>query len=429
MFKTLVNAWKVDDLRRKMLFTLMILIIYRVGVAIPIPYVNGALMQAYMDNASGTIFQFLSLLSGNAFSQATLFALGVSPYITASIVIQLLTIAIPALEKLAKDEQDGQKKINQITRYVTVGLGAITAFGYYMLLRNNSFLTDEGWFTAVVMIACYCAGSSLVMWMAEKVNDNGIGNGVSMILLANIVSRGPAIIQFCWSALTTGGWVGIVIVIVGLVIGLAMVVFVVFANDSERRIPIQYAKKTVGRKMYGGQSSNLPLKLMMTGVMPVIFANSILSIPATVAMFFPAPAEGSFWDKFQNAFSSDSWVFVVLSAILIIAFAYFYVSITFNPIEVANNLKKNGGSIPGIRPGRPTADYITRILNRITLVGAICLGIISITPMIANIVSGGRMAGLAFSGNSIIIVVGVILETVRDLESQLSMRHYKGFLS
>lgn len=428
MFKTFVNAWKLADLRKKMLFTLIIILLYRVGVAIPIPYLDSNMLSSYMALTDGSIFQYLNILSGNAFSQATLFALGVSPYITASIVIQLLTIAIPALEEMAKEGQDGQKKLNQITRYVTVGLGLITAFGYYMLLRNNGVLVDTGVFPAIVIITCYCAGASLVMWLAEKVNENGIGNGISLILFANIVSRAPQLLSSFWGYLTNGKVTGPIIAIVSLIVGLAMVVFIVFMQDSERRLPIQYAKKVVGRKMYGGQSSTLPLKLTMTGVMPIIFANSIVTIPATIALFFPTPAKGTFWDKFLVAFSSGSWLYAILTFVLIIAFAYFYTAITFNPIEVANNLKKNGGFIPGIRPGKPTADYITKILNRITLIGAICLGIISVVPMIANILAKGTLSELAFSGNSIIIVVGVILETARELESQMTLRHYKGFL-
>lgn len=428
MFKTFVNAWKLADLRKKMLFTLIIILLYRVGVAIPIPYLDSNMLSSYMALTDGSIFQYLNILSGNAFSQATLFALGVSPYITASIVIQLLTIAIPALEEMAKEGQDGQKKLNQITRYVTVGLGLITAFGYYMLLRNNGVLVDTGVFPAIVIITCYCAGASLVMWLAEKVNENGIGNGISLILFANIVSRAPQLLSSFWGYLTNGKVTGPIIAIVSLIIGLAMVVFIVFMQDSERRLPIQYAKKVVGRKMYGGQSSTLPLKLTMTGVMPIIFANSIVTIPATIALFFPTPAKGTFWDKILVAFSSGSWLYAILTFVLIIAFAYFYTAITFNPIEVANNLKKNGGFIPGIRPGKPTADYITKILNRITLIGAICLGIISVVPMIANILAKGTLSELAFSGNSIIIVVGVILETARELESQMTLRHYKGFL-
>lgn len=428
MFKTLVNAWKMADLRKKMLFTLLVIVLYRVGVAIPIPYLDSNMLSSYMALTDGSIFQYLNILSGNAFSQATLFALGVSPYITASIVMQLLTIAIPALERLAKEGQDGQKKINQITRYVTVALGLVTAFGYYMLLKNNNLLVDNGVFAAIVMIACYCAGSSLVMWLAEKVNDHGIGNGISMILVANILSRGPSIVSTLWGYLTQGKVSGVIIALVSVIIGLAMLVFIVFMNQSERRLPIQYAKKVVGRKMYGGQSSVLPLKLTMTGVMPIIFASSIVTIPTTIALFFPTPADGSFWAGFLKAFSSESILYAVLTFVLIIAFAYFYTAISFNPIEISNNLKKNGGFIPGIRPGKPTSDYITKILNRITLIGAIMLGIIAVVPMIANIIAGGSLGSLAFSGNSIIIVVGVILETARELESQMTMRHYKGFL-
>ena len=317
--------------------------------------------------------------------------------------------------------------INKITRYVTVGLGLITAFGYYMLLRNQGMLTDNGVFAAIVMITCYCAGSSLVMWLAERVNDHGIGNGVSMILLANIVAGLPSMVSTFWAHLVSGKISGIIIAIASLIIGLGMVVFVVFMNESERRLPIQYAKKVVGRKMYGGQSSNLPLKLTMTGVMPIIFANSIVTIPATIKMFLNVPEKG-FWAGFFGLFESTSWVYVVLTLLLIVAFAYFYTAISFNPIEISNNLKKNGGFIPGIRPGKPTAEYITRILNRITLIGAICLGIIAVVPMIANIIAGGNLGALAFSGNSIIIVVGVLLETTREIESQLSTHHYKGFL-
>ena len=427
MFKTFANAWKLTDLRKKILFTFLIIVLYRVGVAIPIPYLNPAMLGEIAKMAEGSIFQYLNILSGNAFSQATLFALGVSPYITSSIVMQLLTIAIPALERLAKEGQDGQKVINKITRYVTVGLGVITAFGYYMLLRNQGMLTDNGVFAAIVMITCYCAGSSLVMWLAERVNDHGIGNGVSMILLANIVAGLPSMVSTFWAHLVSGKISGIIIAIASLIIGLGMVVFVVFMNESERRLPIQYAKKVVGRKMYGGQSSNLPLKLTMTGVMPIIFANSIVTIPATIKMFLNVPEKG-FWAGFFGLFEATSWVYVVLTLLLIVAFAYFYTAISFNPIEISNNLKKNGGFIPGIRPGKPTAEYITRILNRITLIGAICLGIIAVVPMVANIIAGGNLGALAFSGNSIIIVVGVLLETTREIESQLSTHHYKGFL-
>ena len=436
MFKTLRNAWKIADLRQKILFSAFIILLYRIGVTIPVPFINTEVLTSYMSMTEGSMLQYLNILSGNAFSQATLFALGISPYITASIVIQLLAVAIPALERLSKNGEEGQKKLNQITRYVTVGLALLTSFGYYSMLNANGIIsgTDPAWFSAVVIIACYCAGSALVMWLAEKINDKGIGNGISLILFANIVSRGPSLLLNLWNYITKPtevgfeqAWVGILIAVLALIIGLAMITFIVFMTDSERRIPVQYAKKTVGRKMYGGQSSNLPIKLNMTGVMPIIFANSIISIPATIAVFVP-PTEGSFWDGFQKLFSSDHWFYALLTFILIIAFAYFYVAISFNPVEISNNLKNNGGSIPGIRPGRPTADYIKKVTNRITLIGAIFLGFIAVIPLIANIASGGKMASLAFGGSSIIIVVGVVLETAREIEGQMTMRHYKGFL-
>ncbi|MBR0302943.1 MAG: preprotein translocase subunit SecY [Clostridia bacterium] len=435
MFKTLRNAWKIADLRQKILFSAFIILLYRVGVAIPIPFIDSSILTSFSAVTNGSMFQYLNILSGGAFSQATLFALGISPYITSSIVIQLLAVAIPALEKLSKEGEEGQKKLNQITRYVTVALALLTAFGYYSMLKSYNYInsTDPAWFSAVVIIACYCAGSALVMWLAEKINDKGIGNGISLILFANIVSRGPSLVTNLWTYVAkpddmgVSRTAGIIIAVLAIIISLAMVTFIVFMTDSERRIPIQYAKKTVGRKMYGGQSSNLPIKLNMTGVMPIIFANSIISIPATIAVFAPAKA-GSFWEKFQKAFSSDHWVYALFTFILIIAFAYFYVAISFNPVEISNNLKNNGGSIPGIRPGRPTADYIRKITNRITLIGAIMLGFIAVIPLIANLISGAKMSSLAFGGSSIIIVVGVVLETAREIEGQMTMRHYKGFL-
>ena len=437
MFTTLKNAWKVPDLKRKLLFTLLIIVLYRLGCAIPIPYLNSALMQnAALFNQG--IFQYLNILTGSAISQGTLFALGINPYITASIVMQLLTIAIPYLENLAKEGEEGQKKINQYTRYVTVVLGLITAIGYYQLLKSQNFLTDRGFFPAVVIITCYCAGSALVMWLAEKVNENGVGNGISMILLANIISRlpsfGAAIIRLVTGQQTIGEnatripiWLGIIIVILALALAIAMIGFIVWMTNSERRIPIQYAKRVVGRKMYGGQSSNLPLKVNMVGVMPIIFASSICSIIPTIQAF-TRPAEGTFWYKFCEFFGTGSWFYALLTFVFIIAFAYFYTSISFNPVEISNNLKTQGGSIPGIRPGRPTAEYITRILNRITLIGALLLAVVAVLPMIINLCTGGSLSALAFGGSSIIIVVGVILETIREIEAQMTMRHYKGFL-
>ncbi len=432
MLQTIRNAWKIDDLRKKLLYVMFILLLYRVGAQIPVPFLTGDLAASMNAATEGSILQYLNILSGGAFANATLFALGISPYITSSIVIQLLTVAIPALENIAKDGEEGKKKLNQLTRIVTVALALMTAIGYYFMLRNYDYLTDKSVFAAIVIITCYCAGSSLVMWLAEKINENGIGNGISLILFANIVSSGPAIANSLLTLVkgqyegVSQVW-GIVIAIASIIIGLGMVVLIVFITNSERRLPVQYAKKVVGRKMYGGQSSTLPIKVNNTGVMPIIFASSIVSLPATIGMFFDY-SKSKFWKGFFELFSTDSWLYAVLTLVLIIAFAYFYILISFNPVEISNNLKKNGGSIPGIRPGKPTSDYITRVLNRVTLIGAIFLGFIAVFPMILNIVSGGVMAGLAFGGSSIIIVVGVVLETAREIEGQMTMRHYRGFL-
>ncbi len=441
MFETLKNAWKVADLKKKLIYTMIVIVLYRVGTAIPIPYVNSAALSSSMLATGGSIFAYLNLLTGSAFSNATLFALGINPYITASIVLQLLCIAIPYLENLAKEGEEGKKKIDKITRYVTVGLGLITAIGYYKLLDSYNLLVEDGFFAGLVIVTCYCAGSALVMWLSEKINENGIGNGISIILFANIISRIPSFVLQIWNFITGKAsfarrdgttytvpvWGGIIIAIFAIAVAVAMIGFIVWMTNSERRIPIQYAKKVVGRKVYGGQSSNLPLKVNMVGVMPIIFASSICSIIPTIEMF-ANPAEGSFWDKFFGIFSTDGLLYAVMTFILIIAFAYFYTSISFNPIEVANNLKANGGSIPGIRPGRPTAEYITKILSRVTFVGALLLSVVAVLPLIINLISGGNLSGLAFGGSSIIIVVGVVLETVREIEAQTTMRHYKGFL-
>ncbi len=441
MFQTIRNAWKIADLKKKLIFTMVIVILYRVGTAIPIPYVDSNALSSSMLATGGSIFAYLNILTGSAFANATLFALGINPYITSSIVMQLLCIAIPYLENLSKEGEEGRKKINQITRYVTVGLGLITAIGYYQLLKSYNLLVDRGIFAAIVIIACYCAGSALVMWLSEKINEDGIGNGISIILFANIISRLPSlalqIINFVTgkARFTRGDgssyavpiWAGIIIAVVAIVVAVAMIAFIVWMTNSERRIPIQYAKRVVGRKMYGGQSSNLPLKVNMTGVMPIIFASSICSIMPTIKMF-AHPAAGSFWDKFFGIFDTDGVLYAVLTFILIIAFAYFYTSISFNPVEVANNLKTNGGSIPGIRPGRPTAEYITKILSRVTFIGALLLSVVAVLPLIINLISGGNLSGLAFGGSSIIIVVGVVLETIREIEAQMTMRHYRGFL-
>ncbi len=426
MLKTLRNAWKIPELRNKILVTILIVILYRFGAIIPVPFINSDLMAQVIAGTAGSIFQYMDILSGSAFSQATLFALSISPYITASIVIQLLSVAIPALERLSKQGEEGNKILTQWTRVITVVLGLVTAFGYYMYMKNYGMLTDTSVFAAFVIISCYVAGTALVMWLAEQINEYGIGNGISIILFANILSSGFSIVGTFINYIKSGPW-GIVIVEAMVIVSLAIITFVVFITESERRLPVQYAKKVVGRKMYGGQSTHLPIKLNMSGVMPIIFANSIVALPSTLALIFQ-PKSGGVWEKIVNFFAYDNWFYPVFFAVLIVAFAYFYISISFNPVEVSNNLKKNGGFIPGIRPGKPTSDYITKVLNRIVLIGAFFLCIIAVLPMIANWISGGALKGIAFGGSSLLIVVGVALETAREIEGQMTMRHYKGFL-
>jgi preprotein translocase subunit SecY len=381
---------------------------------------------------------------------ATLFALSVSPYITASIVVQLLTIAIPALERMAKDGANGQKKINAITRYLTVALAIVTSVGYSLILKNGangqSWLVDsigkEGgvpmWFAMIVINACFCAGASLVMWLAELINERGIGNGISVILCVNIIASFPSFFSSILSGITEGTWwVGTIVAVGVAIVAVAAIGFIVFVTNSERRIPIQYAKRVVGRKMYGGQATNLPIKLNMTGVMPIIFASSIVSIPATIATFIPNQKNG-FVTFVNNFFGPATWEYLVVFLVLTVAFSYFYVLISFNPVEVANNINSNGGAIPGHRPGRPTVQYINRILKRVTLIGAFFLCIVAGVPMLVTVITSAlATAGVAvpaglgvltFSGSSLLIVVGVVLETIRDLEAQLSMRQSKGFL-
>ncbi len=444
MFQTLKNAWRVEELKNKILFTLLIIVAYRLGSNIPVPFVDSALMQSFSQQTAGTLFEYMSFLSGQAFSTGTLFALSVSPYITSSIVMQLLTIALPPLERMAKEGEEGKKKIAAITRFVTIALALVTAFGYTQLLRvgynGNSYLTDSSIFAQAVIIACYCAGASLIMWLAERINEHGIGNGISMILFANIISRVPALLGSVWNMVFTQGgfkgfkWTGLLLAILSLVITLAIIVLIVWFTESERRIPIQYAKRQVGRKMYGGQSSHLPLKMNMAGVMPIIFASSIVSIPATIAGFIPNSDFAKWVDKWLGV---NSWIYLAIYVVLILLFSYFYIMISFNPVEVSNNIRNQGGAVPGIRPGKPTAEYIARILRKITTIGAIFLIFIAAFPMIVSNVSAiiaektsnaVVFGGLSFGGTSLLIVVGVALETFRTLEAQLSMRNYKGFL-
>lgn len=428
MFETYKNAWKLPDLKKKILFTLFILVLFRIGSVIPVPFVDSQSLQAMFSSGgeyAGSLLAYFNTLSGDAFSKATIFALSISPYITSSIIIQLLTIAIPALEKLQKSGPQGQKKIATITRFVTVGLALVMAIGYYVTLRNQDVLFDESVWSGFVIVSAFVCGSSIVMWLAEKINDGGIGNGISIILFASIVSRGPTMLVNAIEMVRTQALAWWLLLIIAVVM-IAVIVFVVFMTNAERRLPVQYAKKVVGRKMYGGMSTHLPIKLNMSGVMPIIFANSIMMLPATLALIFP-PSSGSLWDRFVNLFKTTGALYSIGTFILIILFAYFYLMISFNPIEVANNLQKNGGTILGYRPGMPTAMYIKKVLNRVTLIGAFFLGVIAVFPAVVAAFNA-NLSYLAFGGSSLLIVVGVVLETTRDLESQITMRHYKGFL-
>ena len=427
MIQTIRKAWGVPELRKKIVFTLLILLIFRIGNAIPVPYINTTLLGNYLDSMSGTVLGLYNVMSGGAFAEATVFALGVQPYINSSIIIQLLTIAIPALERLARDGGEaGKKKIASITRYATVAIALLQGFGYYMICKNYNILEQQGIWPALVIIVSVVAGSSFVMWLGEQVNEFGVGNGISIILFAGILSRVPNMVTMGASYIRTKGSIGylwIALLIVGM---LAMVVLIVHVNEAERRIPVQYAKRQVGRKMYGGQASTLPMKVNMSGVLPIIFAQSIAMIPSTIAAFCKQPEKGTFWYGFLNAIDTKSVLYMIFYFLMIIAFSYFYATIQFNPVEISNNLKKNGGFIPGFRPGNPTAAFIQKVLNKVTLFGAVYLGIVAILPLIIGKIV--NVAALSIGGTSVIIVVGVALETVQALESQMLMRQYKGFL-
>ena len=427
MIQTIRKAWGIPELRRKIVFTLLILLIFRIGNAIPVPYIDTQLLGDYLNSMSGTVLGLYNVMSGGAFAEATVFALGVQPYINSSIIIQLLTIAIPALERLARDGGEaGKKKIASITRYATVAIALLQGFGYYMICKNYNILEQQGIWPALVIIVSFVAGSSFVMWLGEQVNEFGVGNGISIILFAGILSRVPNMVTMGASYIRTKGSIGylwIALLIVGM---LAMVVLIVHVNEAERRIPVQYAKRQVGRKMYGGQASTLPMKVNMSGVLPIIFAQTIASLPATIWAFIGTPEEGTVGRSIYNAIDTKSVLYLIVYFLMIIGFSYFYATIQFNPVEISNNLKRNGGFIPGFRPGKPTSDFIAKVLNKVTLFGAIYLGIVAICPLIAGKLLGN--SGLAIGGTSVIIVVGVALETVRALESQMMMRQYKGFL-
>ncbi len=444
MIQTIKNAWKVPELRGKILFTVFALLIFRVGSAIPVPFIDTKTLSDYIQSQSGTIFGLLNVMSGDAFAQATVFALSIQPYINSSIIIQLLTIAIPALERLQKEGgEEGKKKLEAITRYATVAIAIIQAFGFYTFLRvgtgGGTLLTTDSIWAAFVIIAAFVAGSAFLMWLGEQITEFGIGNGISIILFAGIVARGPGMVSTIYNGVRA--WMAnadpktaivmhpvfVPFVIIGM---LLLVAFIVFITDAERRIPVQYAKRVVGRKMYGGQSSHIPIKVNMSGVLPIIFAQAIASIPATIGMFIPNKGAG--WKAFEEIFSPTGLVYSVVYCLLIILFSYFYNTIQFNPVEVANNLKKNGGFIPGFRPGKPTSDFLSKVISRLTMFGAIYLGIVALLPtIVGNIMAlfkSSAGSSLGIGGTSVIIVVGVALETVKALEAQLMMRHYKGFL-
>ena len=438
MIKTFINAWKIADLRKKMLFTALIVLIFRIGAAIPVPFTN-ITGDGIVDPNGETFMNYLAMLTGDAFNYGTIFALSVTPYINSSIIIQLLTVAIPALEKLSKEGEEGRKKMATITRYTTAGLALLQSIAYFVYLRAKGYIVTDAngelftGFAAVLqglaIILVLVAGSCLVMWLGEQVNDKGIGNGISIILFAGIVSRMPTLVATMYTYLKmAGAYYALVPIVVVLL--LAMIAFIVWMDNAERRIPVQYAKRVVGRKMYGGQSTHIPIKVNMSGVLPVIFASSILSIPPTIKLFLSEDKIKGGWATFFSIFESSHWAYAIMYFFLILFFAYFYASIQYNPVEMANNIRKNSGMVPGIRPGKPTADYIKKILNRITLLGALLLSVVALFPNLLTLFTSliGKPMMLSLGGTSLIIVVGVALETTKQLESQMMMRHYKGFL-
>ena len=425
MIETLKNAWRIPELRKKLLFVVFALVIFRFGYAIYVPYVDTESLAEIFQQYSNTLLGYFNTLSGGGFSQASIFALSVYPYINSSIIMQLLQVAIPALERMVKDGgEEGRKKLASITRYVTIALSLLMGWTYYIMLRSSGVLLRTDAWSAIVIIMTFTAGSAFIMWLGEQITEFGVGNGISIILFASIVSRGPAAIMTIINGMRSGS-MNVISLIIILVVSVLMIGFIVFITNAERRLPIQYAKRMVGRKLYGGQSTYLPMKVNMSGVMPIIFASSIVSFPGTLIQFLN-PKEGTFWYNFGQAFNQGSVAYIVVYALLIIGFAYFYATIQFNPIEVSNNLKKNGGFIPGFRPGKPTTDFIAKVLNKITLMGALFLGIIAIFPLVMSNING--LGGLAIGGTSVLILVGVALETVKQIEAQMLMRHYKGFL-
>ena len=425
MFDTIRNAWKIVDLRKKLIYTFIMLIIFRLGSTIPVPLINPEMLEQ-MFTGDNTMFGFIDIVSGGAFKNATIFAMSITPYINSSIIMQLLCVAIPALERLQKEVEEGRKKIGQFMRYGTVVLAIIQAVGLYFLLKSSNAITNPGWQSAIVIITTFTAGTAFLMWLGEQITEKGVGNGISLIIFAGIVSRIPDMAKTLYASVESGALNWLMVAVI-LVFALLIIAFVVMMNEAERRLPVQYAKRVVGRKMYGGQSTHIPIKVAGAGVIPIIFAMSIMAFPGTIASFFGKTAQsGGFWGAFLWVFSGQSWIYAVLYFLLIIFFTYFYTAIQFNPIEMSNNMKKNGGFIPGIRPGRPTSDYIARVLSRVTLAGAFFLAFIAVIPIFMNL--GLHISNFSIGGTSLLIVVGVALETVQNMESQMLMRHYKGFL-
>lgn len=434
MFTTFRNAWKIEDLRKKLLFTLFILVIFRLGCAIPVPFVTPDALAAWIGE-TGNMLGYMDLLTGGSLSRSTLFALSVTPYINASIIIQLLQVAIPALERLSKEGEEGRRKITKITRWTGCGIALALSVAYYFLLKNQNALAYttgfSGVFSAIVIVAAFTAGSMLIMWLGEQIDAKGIGNGISILIFAGIISRMSSVISSFakYFELGANGEPKYFIIIpLVILLSLVIVVLIVVLQAAERRIPVQYAKRVVGRKMYGGQNTHIPIKVNMSGVMPVIFASAMVSIPGTIGAFFPNAYNASlhpFWAPLLGAFRYNGWAYAIIYTLLIVAFNYFYVAVQYNPMEIANNLQNNNGTVPGYRPGKPTSDFITKVLGKITLIGAVFLAIVAIAPIIFGNISG---VNLALGGTSLLIVVGVALDTSRSLESHMLMRHHKGFL-
>ncbi len=433
MLETLRNAWKIKELRNKILFTILIVLVFRVGSVIPVPYIDvEALREATTSGATNDFFSYLSILTGGGLEYGAIFAMSVTPYINSSIIVQLLCVAIPYLERLQKEGEEGQKKLAQITRYTTVILALIQGIAYFFYLKNgggqvSSYLSVRGTgatiFAAFVIVLAFTAGSALVMWLGEQIDAKGIGNGISMLLFAGILSRGPQAFRALWGYFFE---LKEYVSVIGIILAFLLIIaFIVWMTAAERRIPVQYAKRVVGNKMYGGQNTHIPIKVNMSGVMPIIFASSILMLPTMILGFMKVQDPPTSLYKFLSLFSVQGVFYAVIYFLLIIGFAYFYATIQFNPVEMANNLRKNGGAVPGIRPGKPTSDFISKILSRITLMGAIFLSVIAILPIIIGSVGG---INISLGGTSVLIMVGVALDTVRNLESQMMMRHYKGFL-